>query len=148
MIEIRVPSAAELGFIERLYQQELEQTVTTDAIAASVDSNRDFVYIALLDDEPCGFVQAVWSGGPYELLGICVETEFRRRGVGRRLLDRLLTGLQTLNVCELWLEVRAGNLQAQHLYLNTGATQTGLRKRYYADGADAVLMSYCFTSES
>jgi ribosomal protein S18 acetylase RimI-like enzyme len=143
-----VPGAAELGFIARLYQQELEQTVATHAIGASVESNRDFVYIALLDDEPCGFVQAVWSGGPYELLGICVGTEFRRRGVGLRLLDRLLTGLHTLNACELWLEVRAGNLKAQNLYLKTGATQTGLRKRYYADGTDAVLMSYCFASDS
>lgn len=143
-----MPGAAELGFIARLYQQELEQTVTTHAIAASVESSRDFVYIALLDDDPCGFVQAIWSGGPYELLGICVETEFRRRGVGLRLLDRLLTGLHSLNACELWLEVRAGNLLAQNLYLKTGATQTGLRKRYYADGTDAVLMSYCFASES
>jgi ribosomal-protein-alanine acetyltransferase len=148
VIEVRVPSQSELAFIKSSYQVYLDQSVTLQALLASLNSRKDRLYVALSDDEPCGFIHAVWSGGPYELMGICVQGAYRRRGIGRRLLDRVLLVLRTVDASELWLEVRAGNLGAQKLYLNTGARQTGLRKRYYGDGADAVLMSYCFASES
>ena len=39
------------------------------------------------------------------------------------------------------LEVRASNLAAQALYARLGFERVGLRKRYYADGEDAVLMT-------
>lgn len=39
------------------------------------------------------------------------------------------------------LEVRASNAAALHLYDSLGFERVGLRRRYYADGEDAVLMT-------
>ncbi len=112
-------------------------------------SSKDLVLVAVTNGVHSGFVHAIWSGGPYELLGICVEADFRRLGIGLALLTGVLSRLKEQSSSELWLEVRSENLAAQSLYLNTGAKHTGVRKNYYADGADALLMSYNFSvSES
>lgn len=42
--------------------------------------------------------------------------------------------------CPCLLEVKANNLPALHLYRSLGFKQVGLRRRFYADGGDAVLM--------
>ncbi len=39
------------------------------------------------------------------------------------------------------LEVRASNAAALRLYESLGFQRVGLRRRYYADGEDAVLMT-------
>lgn len=39
------------------------------------------------------------------------------------------------------LEVRASNKPAQRLYASLGFERVGVRKRYYGDGEDAVLMT-------
>jgi ribosomal-protein-alanine N-acetyltransferase len=38
------------------------------------------------------------------------------------------------------LEVATGNTAAQALYARAGFTDVGLRRRYYADGSDALVM--------
>ena len=39
------------------------------------------------------------------------------------------------------LEVRAGNLPAKRLYEKLGYEVTGVRKRYYRDGEDGLIMT-------
>lgn len=42
---------------------------------------------------------------------------------------------------EIWLEVSEENKPAIQLYLKAGFKKVGLRKQYYQDGSDAILMS-------
>ena len=42
------------------------------------------------------------------------------------------------------LEVRASNQPAMRLYASLGFEHVGLRKKYYQDGEDAVLMTLLF----
>ena len=148
MIELRSALAADAEFIQDAYREDLDQKTTRTAIEHSIHSAKDFVLIGSIKGQPCGFTHAVWSGGPYELLGIGVTAQARRQGVGLCLLKALISNVEKVGGEALWLEVRADNLAAQGLYIKTGAVRTGRRKCYYSDGADAVMMSYAFAAES
>jgi ribosomal-protein-alanine N-acetyltransferase len=77
-----------------------------------------------------------------------VHPEWRRRGVGRRLLLRLADLALELGAARLTLEVRVGNEAAQALYRSFGFTVAGRRPRYYSDdGEDAYVMSTADLSE-
>lgn len=74
----------------------------------------------------------------YEVHTIGVDTAFQGRGIGRRLLDRLL---QIADGGAVFLEVRTDNDAAIKLYQSVGFEVVGLRKRYYrVSGADAYTM--------
>ena len=148
MIELRSALEVDAEFIQDAYRDNLEQKTTRSAIENSIHSAKDFVYVASIKGQRCGFAHAVWSGGPYELLGIGVTDQTRRQGVGLCLLQALISSVEKAGGEALWLEVRADNRAAHQLYIKTGAVHTGSRKAYYSDGVDAVLMSYCFASES
>ncbi|MCA9542375.1 MAG: ribosomal protein S18-alanine N-acetyltransferase [Myxococcales bacterium] len=74
-----------------------------------------------------------------ELIEIAVAAARRRQGHGRRLMDHLIGQGRDLGAAVIHLEVRADNAAARALYEAFGFGATGLRRRYYRDGADAVL---------
>ena len=73
---------------------------------------------------------------------LAVHPDWRRRGLGEKLLTALLRQAGDLGAITALLEVRAGNLAAQALYRKHGFEEVGRRKRYYHDnGEDALLLT-------
>ena len=71
-----------------------------------------------------------------------VHPDWRRQGIGRRLMVRLLELADELQARRMTLEVRAGNVAAQALYRGFGFEVAGRRPRYYTDdGEDALVMT-------
>lgn len=86
---------------------------------------------AICNNNICGFAYASDCAGDAELLRICVLPEYRRTGLGRKLLATLHKKL-TDNGCGcVFLEVRESNAGAIALYTSDGYLQTGKRKGFY-----------------
>jgi len=148
VIELRRATYEDLTTIQALYRLHLGQMVDKDWLRKSSSSSENILCVFQVDEVLADFIHAVWSGGPYELFGICVRPELRRRGLADAGMKQLLSELSARKVTELWLEVRANNHGALHLYTKTGAIETGVRARYYPDGTDAILMTYVLDSMS
>ncbi len=72
---------------------------------------------------------------------IAVVDAARGRGLGRTLMNALLSEARSRSAHEVFLEVRADNPSAQRLYGSIGFEQISVRKRYYQpDGVDALIM--------
>ncbi|HTZ01315.1 MAG TPA: GNAT family N-acetyltransferase [Xanthobacteraceae bacterium] len=72
------------------------------------------------------------------LYTIAVAREFRRRGLGRRLLTAAEAHAVRRGCRSLRLEVRADAKGAVELYTSAGYRQFGRRRRYYAGRVDAL----------
>ncbi|RLE67442.1 MAG: hypothetical protein DRJ43_07425 [Thermoprotei archaeon] len=74
------------------------------------------------------------------MISIAVHPEWRRRGVGKRLMLQLLEKMRRMGVRWVRLEVRVSNEAAINLYRRLGFSIEGVLKGYYRDGEDAYLM--------
>ena len=73
---------------------------------------------------------------------IATHPDFRRQGIGRKLLSHALSRAVEEGARSSFLEVRDSNLAAQEMYHQFGYEPTGRRKRYYKDNdEDAILMT-------
>lgn len=99
-------------------------------------------HIDVLEDEGeiAGFLCWWLIAGEIEIQNVATALRHRRRGVGRRLMEHLLAEAGRLGVTRMLLEVRVGNEGAIALYRAFGFTDCGLRRTYYPDGEDALLM--------
>lgn len=75
-----------------------------------------------------------------EILTIGVHPSMRRLGVAGRLLRTAIDSAAFAGAQALFLEVAVTNKAARALYCALGFKIVGLRRRYYTDGIDAVVM--------
>jgi ribosomal-protein-alanine N-acetyltransferase len=81
------------------------------------------------------------GSGQADIQTIAVVESARGKGLGRTLMNALLSEARTRGADEVFLEVRADNPAAQHLYESLGFERIDLRKNYYQpDGVDAIIM--------
>lgn len=76
-----------------------------------------------------------------EVTVVAVAPGRLRRGIARRLLERLHRHAAESGCALVGLEVSAANAAAIALYSSLGYRTVGRRRRYYSDGSDALLMS-------
>ncbi len=80
------------------------------------------------------------AGEVAELQRIAVDAAYRRQGVARALLDSAVRGAAGTEAERLLLEVREDNDAALAFYARAGFAEVDRRRRYYRDGATAVVM--------
>mgnify|MGYP001058185515 CR=1 FL=1 len=89
-----------------------------------------------------GFVSSWIMMHEAHIIAIAVRNNYRRIGIGERLLISIIESAAQSNAKVVTLEVRASNKSAQALYKKYGFQIIGRRPRYYSDNwEDAVLMN-------
>lgn len=77
-----------------------------------------------------------------ELQRVAVDPGRRRAGVASGLLDAVLAEATAAGADRLLLEVRESNAGAIAFYASRGFVEIDRRRRYYRDGATAVVMRH------
>lgn len=75
-----------------------------------------------------------------EILNIATHPEYRRQGLGARLLGLMLQVGEKMGIVRSVLEVRRSNEPAIALYRRFGFSQAGVRRRYYSDTNEDALI--------
>ena len=89
------------------------------------------------------------AAGECHILNLCVHPGMQRRGLGRRILRRLLAIGRSHNADSVFLEVRISNRSALALYSREGFCEVGIRRGYYPGAGgreDAVIMARALDS--
>jgi len=74
------------------------------------------------------------------ILNVAVHPQYRRVGVGLRLMRTAIDEAITQKLAAITLEVRRSNLAARALYRKLEFEERRVRRNYYGAGEDAILM--------
>jgi ribosomal-protein-alanine N-acetyltransferase len=99
--------------------------------------NNQFAYyfVCEIDGEVIGYINC-WITDITEILNFCVLDKYQNQGIGKLLFDEVLKVSEGI----ISLEVRVSNLKAISFYEKRGFAKTLIRKNYYSNGEDAILM--------
>jgi ribosomal-protein-alanine N-acetyltransferase len=119
-----------LPWPERSFRFELADNAASRCWVAEVDGRVVAMLVGwLLVDE-------------MHIATIATHPDYRRQGIGRKLLSYALMRALDEGARSSFLEVRESNLAAQEMYHHFGYHATGRRRRYYKDNdEDAILMT-------
>ncbi len=100
--------------------------------------------VAIVDDRLAAYGILSTAAGEAHILNLCVASDLRNAGLGRRMLNHLTEIAVRLGSRRLFLEVRPTNTAALALYRGAGFVEIARRKHYYrARGGreDAIVLS-------
>ena len=120
------------------FRQSWSQATLADALA----DERYIVLLVRQDEKICGFALGWSIGEEAELARIGVLAHWRNRQLGEELTRGLCMAFRERGAEAVFLEVREDNIPARRLYEKCGFLEIGLRKNYYEDGQNAVIMRF------
>ena len=103
----------------------------------SLNYNKDFrnILVYELDNKIIGVLSYLLIYDRVEIEYIVVDTEYKRKGIG----SKLLNAVNLDNIKNITLEVRESNKEAINFYKNNGFDIVTIRKNYY-NNEDGYLM--------
>ncbi len=137
--------------LSRVY--EIEQTCFSssswqkeDFQAALAIPEQHYV-VARQGNELLGFAALYIMVDVADLVNIAVDPMYRRKGVGKCLMEALLAKARDSHLTEMTLEVRSSNQAAINLYKHFGFEKLAVRRDYYKSPVeDADIMQKHFYS--
>lgn len=134
---LRYEHLRQMAQIER---EAFDQPWSERMFIPEVEDENAYYLVGVRGDE------VICYGGFHKVLdeahitNIAVRADFRGRGIGTLLMSELISRARMLGVKYMTLEVRDGNEPAIRLYQSFGFTVEGIRKRYYNNTHDALIM--------
>lgn len=124
----------------QIEQEAFDQPWSERMFIPEVEDENAYYLVGVRGDE------VICYGGFHKVLdeahitNIAVRADSRGRGIGTLLMSELISRARMLGVKYMTLEVRNNNENAIKLYKSFGFTVEGIRKRYYNNVHDALIM--------
>ena len=100
-------------------------------------SNQHNIFI-LSQPEPVGFIKARIIKDEIEIISILTDKKFRKKGIGKNLINKLLRVAKKNKTKHIFLEVSVENRIAINLYKKFNFNEIGKRKNYYNQNGRSI----------
>lgn len=126
--------------ITEFFKKNFPDGWTENMLLSAFDGGRFFAISAKEDEKIVGIITFTVGLDDADIEGVVTDKDHRNRGVASALIKRAEEKIASLNVKKVLLEVRESNESAKNLYLKSGFIALYVRKKYYQDGENAVIM--------
>jgi ribosomal-protein-alanine N-acetyltransferase len=140
-IEIRPMKFEDIDAVDEINRLSFSNPWSRESFERELTSNKIARYfVAVYNEKIVGFVGLWIIFQEAQITTIAVHPNYRGKKIGYRLLDFVIEYCLKNQVRNIILEVRVSNTIAQNLYYKKGFQKIGVRKWYYKDGEDALVM--------
>ena len=139
-IKISNMKLEDLDLIADNLQSDFDDFWNYNIFKSELENKNSHYLVAKLNNIIVGFAGIIPIIDEADISNIVVHKNYRNQKIGSTLLKGLIDLATSLNLKLINLEVRESNLTAIKLYKNYGFEVCGLRKKYYENTENAVLM--------
>lgn len=132
-------SEKNIDLICALYKTDFSDGWNKEMLISAFNTGRFFCAGAFDGEQLIGVITCSKSVDDADLEGIVTAKDYRNKGVAEALFDYAKDALKSAGVEKLFLEVRESNAPAIGFYIKNGFKKISVRKKYYADGENALV---------
>ena len=160
MVNVRKMEFRDIKKVVELEEKYLLESLGEKLLASELSEKNNGVsfYVIENDDVVIGYIGRYYFFQEAEVLNFVVDESYQRQGYGQKLFDKMVKDMKDVKkysffnillskaimpfyvVCIITLEVRASNIKGINFYTKNGFKQVGVRKKYYKNGEDALLL--------
>lgn len=140
-IEISKMSINDLENIKHILIVDFDNFWSYEILKEDLTSNTSTFYVAKYLNEIICFAGIKQICDEVELMNIVTKKNYRNMGIASLILKHIISSCKKNDIKCINLEVNSKNSIAINLYKKYNFKQVGLRKRYYNNTDDAILMT-------
>ncbi len=138
-LKIREMTLEDVETVAQLEQQIFKDAWSKESFLSEITSKTySFPLVMELNGDLVGYAVIWHYADELHIANIAIHPHHRRQGLGRQLLQYILREFGDAHFA--FLEVRTSNTPAIQLYRSFGFRPLHVRKKYYRDGEDALVM--------
>jgi len=139
-MEYKIMAQAHVAQVAQLEKLCFSLPWSENSIASELRNPLSLWIVAVEGETLAGYVGSQSVMGEADMMNLAVQPEYRRQGIGEKLVSALIAALAQQNVHSLTLEVRVSNAPATSLYEKLGFVQVGRRPNYYKNPKEDALI--------
>ena len=140
-IKISKMNIDDLNKISPVLLTEFDDFWNYNIFKSELENENSKYVVAKNNDEIVGFAGIWISIDEAHVTNIVTKKDLRKNGIGSTPLEELINLSKTLNLVSITLEVNENNLDAIKLYEKFGFEKLGIRKKYYNNTDNALIMT-------
>ena len=140
-IKISKMNIDDLNKISPVLLTEFDDFWNYNIFKSELENENSKYVVAKNNDKIVGFAGIWISIDEAHVTNIVTKKDLRKNGIGSTLLEELINLSKTLNLVSITLEVNENNLDAIKLYEKFGFEKLGIRKKYYNNTDNALIMT-------
>ena len=144
MVDIRDMNMADLEVFKDRLLEDFDDFWNIAVLENELQNENSKYIVAKINDDIVGFAGIWKSVDDIHITNIVVKKNSRNKGIGSILLEELIEIAKKQNIMSITLEVNSTNYSAVKLYTKYGFKKVGLRKKYYHNQDDALIMTLYF----
>ena len=139
-MKIRKANLSDLSLIHQIEKRVFSDSWSKESIKQElIKPSNALIIISEINGKVMGYFFSHIFKDEVHILNIAIDIPFQHQGMGKQLLDIIMK--KYLKEADVFLEVKRTNFPAINLYLSFGFEEIDIRRGYYIDGQDAVIMS-------
>ena len=140
MIKIERLQKKHIESVVDIEERHLEETLGFEMLQAELHNKYAYFYVALDEELVIGYIGAWIIEGTTDMINFVVDSKYQHNGIGQLLMNKIINESIENKSKEILLEVREKNIQAIKFYTLQGFKQITIRKEYYKNGDNALIL--------
>lgn len=139
-IEIVTMNASHVDSVWEIEKALIASPWSKESIDKLTTTENAVAKVATIDGKVVGYYSFYQILDEADVNNIAVDSAWQNKGIGSALMLDMIDECKQRDISAITLEVGANNVVAQRLYDKFGFRQEGLRKNYYNNTEDAIIM--------
>lgn len=140
-IKISTMTLPDLDSISDILTCEFDDFWNYNLFKSELENKNSMYIVAKSNNQIVGFAGIWFSVDDIHITNIVVKKNCRNQKIGSLMLNNLIKLCENRTQKSITLEVNSNNIPAQKLYQKFGFKNVGIRKKYYNNTEDAIIMT-------
>ena len=140
---IRKLETRDVSWVAQMEKENFSMPWSESAFTDTLSQEEALFLVAEEEGQGRGYIGIYLSFEEGEITNVSVDKGQRNRGIGNALVDQLKKEAKARKIEKIFLEVRASNEPAIHLYEKQGFEKVGCRKNFYERPREDAWVMMC-----
>ena len=131
----------DLNKISSILQSDFDDFWNENILKSELENENSYYIVAKENDDIVGFGGLWKSIDDIHITNIVTKKILRNKGIGKAILNELINQAKVFGYNIITLEVNETNSTAISLYKKFGFEKVGIRKKYYNNTDNAIIMN-------